>query len=395
MKFKTLIALGITAASCLTATAQKEGDSVTPEVFGKLDWIQGSAPTQWESGKVYMFECWATWCMPCVLGIPHVDALYDKYHDKGFEVYGMDVFEDGKDKVAEFVAKKGDGMSYPVAYTGRGGVFETEWLKPAEVNSIPRALVVKDGKVLLNIHPTFITDEVVEGLLAGGDAQEKALASIETAKKNVEIVQQQREAFAKANSAHDGAAMEVAFNKIKELDPKNAMLPTMDLQVKVAKKDWAALDNELMSTSEDKRPVKANVIAQLVSWMREDIPEDLFRKLLEPLQQTNSTGRRDPIAVFQASKLQWLLGDKEQAVKTADEALEIAKNPVTPQAGTPYLVFLIRPYSEKLHEGEMPTEEELSGWLKEGIKNVQLEMQKKAAEKAAAAKAAAEKDSKE
>ena len=32
----------------------------------------------------------------------------------------------GKDKVAEFVKTKGDGMSYPVAYTGKGGVFETE-----------------------------------------------------------------------------------------------------------------------------------------------------------------------------------------------------------------------------------------------------------------------------
>jgi thiol-disulfide isomerase/thioredoxin len=96
----------------------KPGDEVTTYALGKLDWIKGSAPAEWEAGKVYVFECWAMWCGPCVAAIPHVNELHKKYESKGLRVYGVNVWEDGKDKVAAFVANKGEGMAYPVAYTG-------------------------------------------------------------------------------------------------------------------------------------------------------------------------------------------------------------------------------------------------------------------------------------
>jgi len=133
-------------AASLPAFAQKPGDSVTPDALSKLEWVQGAAPTAWEPGKVYILECWATWCGPCVAAIPHVDELFDKYQEKGLRVIGVNVREDGKDKVEAFVKNKGDGMSYPVAYTGKGGVFETEWLKPADVSGIPHPRAAARGK---------------------------------------------------------------------------------------------------------------------------------------------------------------------------------------------------------------------------------------------------------
>ena len=60
----------------------KPGSELSLEPLAAAKWIQGEAPKSFESGKIYMFECWATWCGPCIAAIPHVNALHKKYYDK-------------------------------------------------------------------------------------------------------------------------------------------------------------------------------------------------------------------------------------------------------------------------------------------------------------------------
>ena len=87
--FSFIVACAVIAFTTTATIAQEAkltlvpGSEVNLAAVTNADWVQGEGPTAFEPGKVYVFECWATWCGPCVALIPHVNHLHKKYYVKG------------------------------------------------------------------------------------------------------------------------------------------------------------------------------------------------------------------------------------------------------------------------------------------------------------------------
>jgi thiol-disulfide isomerase/thioredoxin len=149
------------------AAAKLDTGSKAPE-FKPTAWVQGEPVKAFEPGKVYLVECWAIWCAPCVEQIPHLNALHKKYAGKGLVVIGTDVWDGGAANTAAFVKRKGDGMSYRVVYDdAKSGQVTREWLGAAGVNGIPHAFVVRDGIIIWHGHPGGLDDGLIELMLSG------------------------------------------------------------------------------------------------------------------------------------------------------------------------------------------------------------------------------------
>ncbi|WP_339071054.1 TlpA disulfide reductase family protein [Chitinophaga sp. 212800008-4] len=159
------------ATSCLSQDSNPKTNApsfgVGSEVsnYPGVQWIKGAPVTKFEKDKIYVVECWATWCGPCVGNIPHLNDLAKKFAGK-IVVVGQDVFEDDKAEVEKFVKEQGDGMSYRVAFGGgEDGDFNKKWLEPAGVRGIPHAFVIQDNKVVWTAHPAEFSEAAFQMLV--------------------------------------------------------------------------------------------------------------------------------------------------------------------------------------------------------------------------------------
>ena len=163
----------VTAGLTLTLVAAptlKIGDPAPKLKTGK--WVQGEPVKEFQKGKAYIVEFWATWCGPCRASIPHLNAVYNKFKDKGLIVVGQNCWEQDESLVGPFIKKMGDKMTYRVALddktANKKGAMATTWMAAAGRRGIPSAFLVDTKGVIAWIgHPMELKDEVIEQVLAG------------------------------------------------------------------------------------------------------------------------------------------------------------------------------------------------------------------------------------
>ncbi|HTJ23643.1 MAG TPA: cytochrome c biogenesis protein CcdA [Gemmatimonadaceae bacterium] len=88
-----------------------------PGFAGATTWIN-SGPLTLDSlrGKVVLIDFWTFQCYNCLNALPHVKALYEKYHKEGLVVIGVHTPELPQERVVDNVRRevKRLGIAYPV-----------------------------------------------------------------------------------------------------------------------------------------------------------------------------------------------------------------------------------------------------------------------------------------
>jgi peroxiredoxin len=95
-------------------------------------------------GQFVFLSFWATWCGPCKLEVPSLQALYEKLKQKGFVILAVDLAEEPS-TVSAFV--KAHAMTFPVALDKDGAVGGAYGAQSIPTNF----LVDRTGKILARI----------------------------------------------------------------------------------------------------------------------------------------------------------------------------------------------------------------------------------------------------
>lgn len=343
---RALLLLLLTAT--LSAAGLKVGDpapATRPESM-----LQGAAVKDFKKGEVYVFECWASWCGPCIAAIPHLDELHRKMGKKGIVITGVNVWESERDaasaqRAKDFLKGQGEKMSYRVALGGKA--FIKDWLEAAEVNGIPHAFVVAEGKIAWTGHPAQLTAEMLGDILTGTPLAaaapiadkvpqrrlSKPAVPAGTAPNDPEMAaaQAKLDALSEAMRARDWDAAEKALPAAASVLPKQEgqeLRDSIEAQIAMARGNPSKFYAQLQKVADEEfdDPEALNEIAWRLLTMKAFAKQpNLALAEKCAVQSVKLTKEEHPDKLDTLARLRWLQGKKEEAIRLQIKSVDKAE----------------------------------------------------------------------
>jgi peroxiredoxin len=146
-------ALAACSPAFLSAPAPEVG-AVAPEI--SLQSLQGELMSLVDlRGQVVLINFWATWCGPCKLEMPAIQA---RYNDGGFAVLAVD-FNEPADRVQAFVDDL--DLSFPILLDP-GGLVQEQY----RVRGYPTTFFVDADGIIRVLHIGEMSEEILDQYLA-------------------------------------------------------------------------------------------------------------------------------------------------------------------------------------------------------------------------------------
>ena len=103
----------------------------------------------------------ATWCAPCMLELPILEKLYNKYKNERIKFFLVDITEgtrtmagyEDSPKAGPFLKKK--GVTMPILFDTRGTVMERY-----NATSLPRLYIIDGNRKITQIREGFHSEEI-------------------------------------------------------------------------------------------------------------------------------------------------------------------------------------------------------------------------------------------
>lgn len=364
---RALLLLLLTAT--LSAAGLKVGDpapATRPEAM-----LQGEAVKEFKKGEVYVFECWASWCGPCVAAIPHLNDLHKKMGKKGVVITGVNVWESERDaasaqRAKDFLKAQGDKMSYRVALGGKA--FVKDWLEAAEVNGIPHAFVVADGKLAWMGHPMQLSDEILGDILTGTPLAAAAPvadkipqrrlskpavpAGTKPADPEMAAAQAKLDALSEAMRNRDWDAAEKALPAAAAVLPKaegQELRESIESQIGLARGDPSKFYAQLKRLAEeefDDAEALNEIAWRLLTMKAFEGKRNLPLAEKCAVQSVALTKETHADKLDTLARLRWLQGKKEEAIRWQIKAVD--------KADEPRMKALLQKTLDALLKGELP-----------------------------------------
>jgi thiol-disulfide isomerase/thioredoxin len=329
-----LLCLGLMRASAGELAMGDPAPKITVAKF-----VKGEPVTQFEKGKLYVVEFWATWCGPCKVSIPHLTELQKKYKDVNF--IGVSVWERGDnipEMVSSFVSDMGSKMDYRVALDivpegkdGSFGMMAVNWMEAAKQDGIPTAFIVnKESQVAWIGHP-MVMEEPLKKIVAGKwnikVEANKAKMERAAALKAREVSQKLQKALQAQDTNEALSVLDEAIAADPEMEKTFGPTKLAVLRLGDKNKEAAEYGGKLVDGLFKKDPMVLNEIAWSI--VNPDSPKkptpELLTLALKTAQRADKLKEgKDPAIADTLAKAYFDHGDIDKAIETQTRAVNLA-----------------------------------------------------------------------